>query len=1084
MSLGRVVVELDVDSGKFTYRMMEAGKVVSSFSKDIESTATSVRRMEKSVGGILPKLRDFFVTASTIKGGIHNIYQATVGWQMSIIKTNAEIERMTFLLRGMSTAVDTAGRIQEANQNLEYLFNMAQSAPFSINELTNSFVKMKSVGLDPMAGMLESLTDAVAAFGGNDQILHRASIAIQQMAGKGVISMEELRQQLGEAVPRAIELMARSLGVTYQELVDRISKGQVLAKEALQRTSDEMNNVFGGAGERMMQTWTGMVNVLQTRWVQFQVALGKEEYFNKAKQMLGEVIDAFDPTRVAYFASVVGEALYSFAQAVDSTSRFIADHKDGISTLIKTLGLLYGAYKALGILVTVRTWLTGLAGAIAAFTTAGTLATVQVAGLTGVLARFAVGLGVATTATRGLSVALAFLANPVLGIAAALGIAAVAWWDYESDATEAMESLNAKQKQLSEGEVRQLEKEIERLEALAEKKRGQAIFAQNHPAAVGYSEPERYLADAEKLEQQVTEMRLKMDIKREENMKIAGERATSIMKRQVDEESAVFRAAYDERMRVVDEQLKAEQITEQEHKKQRLAALDDLYDAMIQKHIEAQETITKVLEAQYAILSEAQKAALKSAIERSKAEIDKLKSELGRKQALVEKDFQYGDNSKDKGKLSKLESYITNLKAKTQDYKAEVAGASGELAKFIYLIESGAFGEEGAALRNNAAAWRDVTAAIRENDAAKKALDDSKTVTRAEDELASLKSRLGTDFNKAFASLTSGGADLNNSYVRTLTKQIDDLIAKLPAGSEAIKRFEEEGKAMVERASVTQSVIFIDGLREKTQALRESLLTEKEAVRARYQFEVQEAQRAAAAAIAAGETKAEATRQLNEYLVALENKMVRDTETPMQALNRQWQDTTTEMGNALSGWANEATDAITEFVKTGKLSFSSLADSIITDLIRIAVQQSITGPIGQAMGSFFGFANGGIMTGAGAMQLRKYASGGIANSPQLALFGEGSMPEAYVPLPDGRTIPVTLQGGLGGQTNVQVNVIEAPGTKANVRQSQDSDGNLSIDVIIEQLEGAMARGVSRGDGTLAGAIEKTYGLNRTAGAYR
>lgn len=55
------------------------------------------------------------------------------------------------------------------------------------------------------------------------------------------------------------------------------------------------------------------------------------------------------------------------------------------------------------------------------------------------------------------------------------------------------------------------------------------------------------------------------------------------------------------------------------------------------------------------------------------------------------------------------------------------------------------------------------------------------------------------------------------------------------------------------------------------------------------------------------------------------------------------------------------------------------------------------------------FAQGGIMTELGPVELRRYASGGIANRPQFALFGEGSQPEAYVPLPDGRTIPVTLK---------------------------------------------------------------------------
>ena len=86
---------------------------------------------------------------------------------------------------------------------------------------------------------------------------------------------------------------------------------------------------------------------------------------------------------------------------------------------------------------------------------------------------------------------------------------------------------------------------------------------------------------------------------------------------------------------------------------------------------------------------------------------------------------------------------------------------------------------------------------------------------------------------------------------------------------------------------------------------------------------------------------------------------------------------------------------------------------------------------GSAFGGFFDnlfkFENGGIMTEFGSAPLKKYANGGIANSPQLALYGEGKTPEAYVPLPDGRTIPVTLKGGAQQATavesnNVQINI--------------------------------------------------------------
>lgn len=82
-------------------------------------------------------------------------------------------------------------------------------------------------------------------------------------------------------------------------------------------------------------------------------------------------------------------------------------------------------------------------------------------------------------------------------------------------------------------------------------------------------------------------------------------------------------------------------------------------------------------------------------------------------------------------------------------------------------------------------------------------------------------------------------------------------------------------------------------------------------------------------------------------------------------------------------------------------------------------------------------AMGGIMTSNGPLPLKRYASGGIATSPQLAMFGEGSMPEAYVPLPDGRSIPVKIKGNGAGESNIVVNVdagnsnVQGNGTQAN-----------------------------------------------------
>ena len=157
---------------------------------------------------------------------------------------------------------------------------------------------------------------------------------------------------------------------------------------------------------------------------------------------------------------------------------------------------------------------------------------------------------------------------------------------------------------------------------------------------------------------------------------------------------------------------------------------------------------------------------------------------------------------------------------------------------------------------------------------------------------------------------------------------------------------------------------------------------------------------------------------------------------------------------------NGMTDALTNFVMTGKLDFHSLATSIISDLIKIQIQKSITMPMANALGSFFGFANGGIMTSGGPLPLRAYASGGVASTPQLAVFGEGSKPEAYVPLPDGRSIPVTMKAGGSGSDvfNISVSVSEA-GTSVSGSQGKELGKAISSAVRQELLNQKRAGGL-------------------------
>ena len=96
-----------------------------------------------------------------------------------------------------------------------------------------------------------------------------------------------------------------------------------------------------------------------------------------------------------------------------------------------------------------------------------------------------------------------------------------------------------------------------------------------------------------------------------------------------------------------------------------------------------------------------------------------------------------------------------------------------------------------------------------------------------------------------------------------------------------------------------------------------------------------------------------------------------------------------------------------------------------------------------ALDSIVLFANGGVMTSAGPLPLKSYAGGGIANTPQLSLFGEGRTPEAYVPLPDGRRIPVHMQGG-GDSPNITVHVNSQTGDPAEIRRSAAAGARTAL----------------------------------------
>lgn len=75
-------------------------------------------------------------------------------------------------------------------------------------------------------------------------------------------------------------------------------------------------------------------------------------------------------------------------------------------------------------------------------------------------------------------------------------------------------------------------------------------------------------------------------------------------------------------------------------------------------------------------------------------------------------------------------------------------------------------------------------------------------------------------------------------------------------------------------------------------------------------------------------------------------------------------DSAKQIEEAITGGFKAGEDALVEFVTTGKLNVTDLVNSIIADLARLAIRQSITGPLSSALGSVFG-GGGSVLTGSG-----------------------------------------------------------------------------------------------------------------------
>lgn len=1242
--------------------------------------------------GVFSGLRGNIFLLGEIGDAARTVTDILFGWQKPIVEAAAEMQRMRVMLRGLNK--DKVNPGEAAAQDMQYIVNMAKNAPFAMQALTDSFVKFRSAGLDPTDGSLKALVDSVARFGGDSELLKRAAVAVQQMSGKGVVSMEELRQQLGEAVPNAMKAMADAAGITMGELTKAVSSGTVEAKQALSLMFVGLRAENENAAKDMMQTYTGALAQLQTSFTLFADRVGQAGYLDSLTKGMKELAAVMNSAEGISFANSLGEGLTTAIDGLRELAQWLAKNQE----LVITLGKIVAGMVAFKML---RAGILGVVGAggqmLSTFMKMSTvIQTPFTLGATAVT-RFnrAARMGLAPIpslifAIRGAITGLkgafagltAFIAANPIGAAFTVATVAVAglityMTMLRNETSKVVEEIRkipeamtaAKRAQMAE-RASQLEKQIQRdQQALKTGESVNYISTVAGPVAVKESK-------------EVVEARLKKnqeEYKRTTDTIALGDSAVSkrlakeaaesqIEKIRADNQlfSATFVKARQEALDKI-QKINDDKTLSDDEKNKLLAPLRETvnksYLQPAQKLVDSLSSRKTATEKQIAhfsdLLEKAKKEGNTEQVQKLQGSIRGYQEHLETiAQELTQAEFERDNAAKtgkgvktnqgtvlglgtsDKGADKALAQYMRNqmdsavyqrtlpdgtpmmdfegkpiigpkqLKTQLNLQKASTASSlekmsekerAAAIAALTKAREQDAAAAERAGKRTANASER---AAKREERAQQKlAAGYQKALDKADQLMGQMgeSSKATVSFDQSLRDVTKSLTDLANATPNEFISQ--EMVDQAKKRLADLRNATPEYREMFNRRNVEQMISA--WAPESDSIISAGLMQSHEEKAAEFSDTYNRNLKALI------ELRDKATdpkiislynKQLNQLVAAGNNALIKQTGTATQQLALEYENLAEQIEGTWTDLFSGLTDTLTDFVVNGKMSFSSLATSILKDITNMVVKTQITLPLmnmlgmgttnagnaqsgnlmngvasaianqgvqlgnsggavangdksvgeatketasgvnsmGQAsqnaasglsqavngvwdwtkslftgtdatkdqtkavnssilsMGNLstaagalaatfamvgasssssssrwlnFGLslastavsawagsstpsgskpnvkkhANGGIFGREGVVPLRAYQKGGIATSPQLAMFGEGSMNEAYVPLPDGRTIPVTLSAESAGKS--MSNAVSPVSIQINVtkdgRTSESSSGSES-----------------------------------------
>lgn len=195
-----------------------------------------------------------------------------------LIDVARETNRVTTALKNVS------GSTGQFADNQRYLIDLAKKYGLEINALTGNFAKftaaasISGMSMGEQRKIFESVSRACTAFGMSADDSNGVFLALSQIMSKGKISSEELRLQMGERLPIALQAMAKAAGVSVAGLDKLLKQGKLMSADVLPKFAEALNEMIPNVDTDNLET---SVNRLKNAFTEFTKSTGIESLYKR-----------------------------------------------------------------------------------------------------------------------------------------------------------------------------------------------------------------------------------------------------------------------------------------------------------------------------------------------------------------------------------------------------------------------------------------------------------------------------------------------------------------------------------------------------------------------------------------------------------------------------------------------------------------------------------------------------------------------------------------------------------------------------------------------------------------------------------